>query len=124
MITSRRTTATGRNVLFILAGIAGLLLKQHYHGPFAHLVDAYLGNIAVSFAVYFLLLQGGARFGIGSGAAAAAAFLVTGAFEATGGFGVMANVYDPLDFLANGAGIGIALAVDLATPRFFHRAGS
>jgi len=48
------TTKT-RNVLFVLVGIAGLLLKRHYAGPFQELVYSYAGNFCVSFAVYFVI---------------------------------------------------------------------
>jgi len=44
-----------RNVLFILLGVAGLLLKQHYNEPYSGLGKSYLGNISVSFAIYFLV---------------------------------------------------------------------
>jgi hypothetical protein len=37
------------------------------------------------------------------------------AFELLDGFGFMANVYDPIDLLANFAGVGFALLVDRAT---------
>jgi|GEM_PF-6953722 len=43
-----------RNVLFVLAGVAVLVLKPHYHGPLARVFHDYGGNFAVSFAVYFI----------------------------------------------------------------------
>ncbi len=49
-----KTDLTRRHVVFVLAGVAVLLLKPHYHGPLARVVHDYGGNFAVSFAVYFL----------------------------------------------------------------------
>jgi hypothetical protein len=43
------------------------------------------------------------------------ALLVVELFEATDGFGVMTNVYDPVDYLANTLGIALAFSVDLAS---------
>jgi hypothetical protein len=43
------------------------------------------------------------------------ALLVVQLFEATDGFGVMGNVYDRVDFVANTVGVGLALVVDLLT---------
>ena len=42
------------------------------------------------------------------------------AFEATNGFGVMANTYDAVDFVANAAGVGVAVVIDVASSRFLH----
>ncbi len=106
---------TKRNVLFVLLGVAALVLKPYYHGPLAQLLYSYGGNFAVSFAVYFLAAIAASRLGRGRLAAAASALLVVEAFEVTNGFGVMSNVYDPVDLMANAAGVGFALAVDLAS---------
>jgi hypothetical protein len=35
------------------------------------------------------------------------------AFELTDGFGVMTNVYNPFDYLANALGVALACGVDL-----------
>jgi hypothetical protein len=43
--------------------------------------------------------------------------LAVEAFELTDGFGVMTNVFDPADLLANLVGIAAAVAVDLAVTR-------
>ena len=43
--------------------------------------------------------------------------LILESFEVTNGFGTMLNVYGPVDLMANAAGGGIALAVDLASQR-------
>jgi len=44
-------------VLYVLVGVAALILKKHYAGPREQLVQNYGGNIAASFAVYFMFLQ-------------------------------------------------------------------
>ncbi len=109
--------AKRRNVLFALLGAAGLVLKGRYAGPFQELVRNYGGNLVASFAVYFIVLNlpfppRYARLG-----AAGLALAVVELFEVTNGFGVMANVYDPVDLAANAVGIALALAVDAATSR-------
>ena len=42
------------------------------------------------------------------------ALLIVELFELTDGFGIMTNVYDPLDYLANALGIGLAYGVEAA----------
>jgi hypothetical protein len=103
-----------RNVLFVLLGVAVLILKRHYSGPFQEAVVSYAGNIGVSFAVYFLLLQLPHHVGAKRLLTAGLALVVVELFEAFDGFGVMANVYDPLDFAANAVGVGLALTADTA----------
>ncbi len=79
------------------------------------IVRSYGGNVAVSFAVYFLArLPLHPRFGrlVAAGLGLAAVEL----FEATDGFKVMSNVYDPFDYLANAVGIALALLTDVVTP--------
>jgi hypothetical protein len=98
----------------VLLGVAVLVLKPGYHGPLAEAVKAWGGNLSVSFAVYFLAAIAAARVGAGTLVAAASALVVVEAFELTNGFGVMSNVYDPVDLVANAVGVGIALALDLA----------
>ena len=97
--------------MLVLAGVAVLVLKPHYHGPLARIFHDYGGNVAVSFAVFFLAL----RLGKGRWFAAASALLAVELFEIADGFGIMANVYDPVDLLANAAGIGLAFAIDSIT---------
>ena len=53
--------------------------------------------------------------------AASLTLLAVEIFEATNGFGVMENVYDPADFVANAAGVGLAVIVDIATGRVLQR---
>ena len=112
---------TLRNVSFVLLGVIGLVLKSHYTGPFTDVVHSYLGNVAVSFAIYFLFLQQAGQWRVGKLPAAAAALVVVEAFEAFNGFGIMTNVYDTIDFLANAAGIGLAFALDITLDRFLTR---
>ena len=101
-----------RNVLFVLAAMVVFLMKPYYHGPLGGIVHDYGGNFVVSFAVYFIVGIGLRGRVLWKPAAALSALLVVEAFEITDGFGVMSNVFDPLDLLANAAGIGLALAVD------------
>jgi hypothetical protein len=118
---TRETTGTpanvGRRVILVLAGVAALLLKPAWHGPGSVLVHSYGGNVAASFAVTFLAALEAARWRLGRAAAAAAALLVVEAFELTDGFGVMSNVFDPLDLVANVVGVGLAVAVDAVAGR-------
>ena len=101
-----------RNLLFVFLGAAVLLFKRHYSGPLEEIVHAYAGNLSVSFAVYFLFanLELPQRFK--RVLPATAALAVVELFEAFDGFGIMANTYDPIDFLANAVGIAIALLID------------
>lgn len=112
---SDRSITRIRSVAFVLLGVAGLVLKRHYSGPFEEVVLAYGGNVAASFAVYFivapLFLAARFRMLLTTGLA----LLVVELFEATDGFGVMSNVYDPIDLAANVVGVGLALGVDTAT---------
>jgi hypothetical protein len=88
-----------------------------FHRTWAAVAHSYGGNFAASFAVYFLAAIATLRRGLGRLAAAASAALVVEAFEVTNGFGVMANVYDPSDLVANLVGIGAALALDFSLRR-------
>lgn len=101
-----------RNVFFILLGVATLVMKRHYSGPFVEIVYSYGGNTSASFAVYFMvgILISGRRYG--KLVTAGIALLIVELFEATNGFGVMTNVYDPADFVANVFGVGLALGLD------------
>ena len=101
-----------RNVLFVLAAMVVFLMKAHYQGPLSEIFHNYGGNFTASFAVYFVMRIALIDPGYGRSIAALAALLVVEAFELTDGFGIMSNVFDPLDLLANAAGIGLALVVD------------
>lgn len=104
-----------RNVLLVLLGAAGLVLGQHYAGPWQAAVHSWSGNVAASFAVYFVAANLAPPTRLGLVRTAVLALAAVELFEALDGFGVMANVYDPWDFAANAAGIAAAAAVDLAT---------
>jgi len=108
---------TGRHVTFALLGAAALVLKHSYAGVGERVVLAYAGNFVVSFALYFAFLGAMVRFRYPRLLAAVTVFAVVTAFEVTDGFGVMANVYDPVDIAVNAAGIGFAVLVDLVSWR-------
>jgi hypothetical protein len=98
-----------RNLVFVLLGVGVLVLKGSYAGPMQDIVRSYAGNLFVSFALYFVTSfavhdRRHARF-----------------LAALDGFGFMANVYDPVDLLANAAGIGLAFGVDVLTARLTQR---
>lgn len=101
-----------RKVAMVLVGVAALLSKSWFRDSIGSLAHAYLGNLAASFAVFFMVAIAAAprlhRIWI-----AAAALAIVEAFELTNGFGVMTNVYDPFDYLVNAAGIALACCVDL-----------
>lgn len=103
-----------RNLAFTALGAVGLLLKGHYAGPGEEIVRSYGGNIAASFAVYFVVSN--LPLGLRSRRVLAAALAVATVelFEASNGFGVMANVYDASDFVANAMGVALAVVVDVA----------
>jgi hypothetical protein len=106
-----------KSTVFALLGAAGLVLKPHYSGPHQTAVLSYGGNVAASFAVYFVVsnlrLHSHSRYG--RLLTAAAALFVVESFEVTNGFGVMTNVYDRVDLVANAVGVGFGLAVDALT---------
>ena len=114
-----------RNVVFILLGVAGLVLKKQYSGPVSDVVLSHGGNLAASFAVYFIVDLAVTPFGLTRVASATVALLVVELFEATNGFGVMTNTFDPFDYLANALAVGLAVVVDLpasyASRRLDHR---
>lgn len=107
--------AKTRNVLFALLGVAGLVLGGHYQGPYREAVHSYGGNVAASFAVYFVVALLPLDFRFRKLLTAGLALAVVELFEAANGFGVMGNVYDPVDFAANAVGIALALAADTLT---------
>ncbi len=120
----RTTVSTkSRTVFFALLGVAGLVLKRHYVGRYRDVVHDYGGNISASFAVYFVLsnLHLHAQSKYRRLWTAAAALLVVDLFEVTDGFGVMTNVYDPVDLVANAVGVALAWAVDAITPNGLPR---
>jgi hypothetical protein len=110
-------TQAARRIVLALLGVAVFLARRSYHGPLAEAVGNWGGNVAVSFAVYFIAAIAASRHRLGRSAAAAATLLAVETFEVTNGFGVMANVFDPVDLLANAAGVAAALALDLGVTR-------
>jgi hypothetical protein len=116
---------TGRNVALAVLGPVVLVLKSGYHGPLEDVVNAHAGNVAVSFALYFAAINATSRHGRSRLIAAALTLLAVELFEVTNGFGVMKNVYDPADFVANAVGVSLAVIVDIATsPRTAASAAS
>jgi hypothetical protein len=107
-----------RNTFFVLLGVAGFLLKGQCSGPGYQVVQGNGGNIAISFVVYFVIVNLPLHFGARRLAAASLALGVVELFEAFNGFGVMINVYDPVDFLANFLGVALALIVDVSLGRW------
>lgn len=100
-----------RNVVMVLVGVTALLCKGWFRDSIGSFAQAYLGNMAASFAVFFLVAIAAAsrlpRIWI-----AASALAIVEAFELADGFGVMTNVYDPFDYLANALGVTLACCVD------------
>jgi len=107
-----------RNTVLAVIGAGTLVLKTSYAGPFDETVHAYAGNFAVSFALYFAVVSSTHRYRHPCLGAALIVLLAVTAFEVSDGFGFMANVYDPVDLLANAAGVGFAIVVDLVSARF------
>jgi len=110
-------TMRARNIVFAMIGAAALVLKSSYAGPFDEIVNAYGGNFAASFALYFAAVSATQGFRRPRLGAALSALLAVTAFEVSDGFGFMTNVYDPVDLLANAAGVGFAIVVDLLSAR-------
>lgn len=102
-----------RNLAFILLGVLVLLFKRSYTGPYTELVNNYGSNFSVSFAVYFIAYLGFNSLPYPRLMSAVGALLAVELFELLNGFGVMSNVYDPWDYLANALGIGLAVGIDL-----------
>ncbi len=116
-----RRTITIRNVVLAVMGAAVLVLGPAYHGPASELLHAYGGNVAVSFALYFAAVNATSSYPRPRLLAALLTLVAVELFEVTDGFGVMANTYDPLDLLANAAGVGLAVIVDIATRPIIRR---
>lgn len=104
------------NVFMVLVGVASLLMKSWFSDFMGEFAYSYLGNMTVSLAVYFLvLIAAGARLkGI---AIAIIVLLIVEIFELTDGFGIMTNVYDPFDYLANALGVALAYFIDVVIAR-------
>ena len=105
-----------RDVLLILLGVAGLLSKRWLAESLGELIFSYLGNVTVSFAVYFWVSLA-ARQRLSRGALILFALLIVETFELIDGFGIMSNVYDRFDLLANALGVALAWCVDMVSGR-------
>jgi hypothetical protein len=107
-----------RNVILALLGVAVLVGSSHYAGPGEQFVRAYAGNIGVSFALYFVVLLAMQRRPRPRLSAALVVLLAVTLFEISDGFGILDNVYDEWDLVADAAGLVLAVATDMATARF------
>ena len=116
-----RRAITIRNVALAVLGAAVLVLRSAYRGPLEDVLNAYTGNVAVSFALYFAVINATSSYGRPRLIAAALTLLAVELFEVTNGFGVLTNVYDPADLIANAAGVGLAVIVDVATGPVLRR---
>jgi hypothetical protein len=116
-----RRAITIRNVVLALLGAAVLVSKSAYHGPAEETVSAYAGNVAVSFALYFAAINATSISMVPRLSAAAFTLLAVELFEVTNGFGVLVNVFDPVDLIANAAAVGLAISVDIGTGRALRR---
>ena len=76
-----------RAIFFVLVGGAGLVFKSRYDGPWRDFVQSYAGNVAVSFAVYFVILLLVRQRRFSRLISAVGALLVVEMFEALDGFG-------------------------------------
>lgn len=105
-----------QDVVMVLVGVIALLIKSWFRGSIGSLTHAYLGNVAASFAVFFVVAIAADRK-LNRIWMAAIALAIVEAFELTDGFGVMTNVYDPFDYLANALGVVLACCVDFISAR-------
>ncbi len=112
-----------RYVAFVLVGVAVLLSKNWFRDSIGSLGHAYLGNVAASFAVFFIIALAAVPR-LQYIWIAAVALMIVDAFELTNGFGVMTNVYDPFDYLANTLGIALAYCAALASDRIMQARSS
>lgn len=105
-----------RNIVMILMGVSGLLLKRWVSSTISQIAYSYWGNITASFAVYFLV-NNAAQNRVKGFIIGLISLAIVQSFELTNGFGVMTNVYDPFDYLANALGISLAYVVDAISTR-------
>lgn len=101
-----------RDVSLVLLGVLALLLKHRFAQFGGVLVHDYGGNVAASFAAFFILKLPDLPSRLRIGAAAGLALIATELFEATNGYGFMSNTYDSGDYLANAVGVALALGVE------------
>jgi hypothetical protein len=108
-------------VILVLLGVAGLILKKHYNGPFPEFANSYLGNVSVSFGIYFLITIYTDQIKLNRLFSTGVAIAIVELFEITNGFGVMKNTFDPWDLIANFVGVGLAFLLDLSINRISFR---
>jgi len=111
-------------ILLILLGFLGLVLKKHYNGPYLEFVDSYLGNVSVSFALYFLVGIITINWKLNKLITAVISLTIVELFEFTNGFCIMTNIFDPIDLMANLVGVGLAFASDRSWILLFNRNNS
>ena len=107
-----RGRTEARNISLILLGIASLVFKSRYTGPFEIFVHSYVGNVSVSFAIYFLALRIPLKTQHKRLWTVCIALAAVELFELFNGFGLMSNVYDSWDLIANLVGVATAFALD------------
>ena len=112
MSSARRTTY----LIVVFLGVLVLLAKSWFSDWLPEVIIAYAGNVSVSFAIYFIFRLGSSNK-LNKVICALLAMAVVGFFELTNGFGFMANVYDPMDLIADALGISLALLADVLTER-------
>lgn len=99
-------------ILFISLGVLILVLKHSYNGLGSVIVKSYSGNVAVSFAVYFIISFSSHYWKSNKLITAIISLTIVELFEITDGFGIMTNVYDTFDLFANLIGVILALVLD------------
>ena len=102
-----------RYLIFILLGVFVLLFKRYYTGSFAELIHKHGSNFSVSFAIYYIARLGFRSLPYPILLSVVGSLLAVEFFELTNGFGVMSNVYDSWDYLANALGVTLAVGIDL-----------
>ncbi len=108
-----KQNSTIRNLLFITIAICAFLLKTQYNGPYKELFISYWGNFWISFAVYFIVGVSNKYWRTNDFVTATIAILIVELFELTDGFGVMENVYDPIDLIINIWGVALAITAEI-----------
>ena len=104
-----------------MLGVLALVAKRQLAVLGGPLVRDYGGNVAASFAAFFVLKLPFVDARLRVAGAAALALVAATSFEFTDGFGFMSNTYDPGDCLANVVGVGLALAVEGIVARVIAR---
>jgi hypothetical protein len=101
-----------RNIALLAISVVGILLVSFYSGTFSAFVQAYGANVFFGLGMYFLLQLFKIPDIDRMSTNAVYALVFTGAQEMAQFIGLNPGVFDPLDFLANGVGILLAMAID------------